>query len=123
MRSAIRNQVVSYILIINLIGSLFAPSVVAAIGTESRVLLCTSQGYQWVTVKNEQEFTLKGNFQGSEHCIYCLTSNDDQEAVSFIPTVLYLSLSEVATSIRQSVESGTTRYPSHAQPRAPPIFI
>ncbi len=79
MRESVQNRAIVLLLIINLIGGLLVPSLAAAFGSESRVLLCTSQGYQWVSIETEQELNLTGSDSLSKHCFLCLNSHDSYE--------------------------------------------
>lgn len=116
-------KVMAYLLIISLIGSLLAPSLASAIGSESRVLLCTSQGYQWVSIEEEQELKLTDNVSSMEHCLYCLGTDDDHEQIVF--TYSYLDLVPTDYVARSLQEPNLTKFliTSVLQPRAPPFFI
>lgn len=123
MSKRVQHKAIAYLLIINLIGSLFVPSLVSAMGAETRVLLCTSQGYQWVTLEAEQELNLADNTQVSEHCVVCLSSNDDLDQVVFAYNYQDLVPVEYLFVIRPKFSPPTDHFLITRQSRAPPFFI
>lgn len=121
MRSFYQQKLICYVLIFSLISGFFAPTLVSALASETRVLICTSQGYQWVTVYEEQSLESIGSDK-SAHCVYCLTSIDDVELTPVIGP--YFDPKQVNYQLplysfyREHAYLGLL-----AQPRAPPAFI
>ena len=120
-KNTLLNKAVAYLLIINLVSSILAPTLASAMESENRFLLCTSQGYQWVTIETEQEFRLSND--ASEHCIYCLSSKDDQEQAVFILNYLELVPAEYLFIQNNDFVMASEDYFVTSQPRAPPLFI
>ena len=79
MQKSIKNRAKTYLLIIIMISSLLLSAVVSATGSETRVILCTSQGFKSVIVKVEQEIQLSETANSGDHCVYCLTSESDHD--------------------------------------------
>lgn len=123
MRRLIQNKAISYALIISLISSVLLPSLASAGESESRVLLCTSQGYQWVTVQAAQDFVLETEASDSDHCFYCLSSNGDPEHVFFRAYSFYLPLLEEVIKTERSLSLASDYQYPFSRTRAPPRFI
>lgn len=123
MRKSTRNRAIAYLLTINLIGGLLVPSLVNAMASETRVLLCTSQGYQWVTVETQQEISITDDTRSVLHCGYCLSTNDDlSESVQANDSVIFSLLADQLL-IKTEHEALKNLFLTAAQPRAPPFFV
>ncbi len=123
MSKFMQNQAIAYLLIINLMGSLFVPALASAMGSQTRVLLCTSQGYQWVTLETAQELKLTGENLGSEHCVYCLSSDDDLEQAVSVYIYLELAATEYIFLTSADYLVSNNHFFVNRPPRAPPFFI
>lgn len=123
MRRFIKQKAISYALIISLIGGLLMPVLVSAFESETRVLLCTSQGYQWVTIYDEQASILNASEATPEHCVYCLTSSDEPELALFSYSYFDLEQLPYRSSLGLLHNELSHLLVSIAHPRAPPFLI
>ena len=123
MQRAVKNRIKTYFLIINLISSLLVSGFASATGHETKVLLCTSQGYQWITIETEQEPQLNSSIGADSHCMTCLASGNDNDA--YLCADNYPEL--VSTQVSFSYLTDNLFYQGHllsaVQARAPPSFI
>ena len=116
-------RLICAVLIINLIGSLLAPSVFAIMSPETRVLLCTSQGYKWVSSADEQVLATQVSVKSLEHCVYCSILANDTDLLWCSVDSIDLKTIEL-TQFWSSVDPKRyQRLVFFAQPRAPPVSI
>lgn len=112
--------VVIFALLINAISSTGALAALNS-GTQS-VLLCTSQGYKWVTVDSETPKTSNAN----QHCKACLFPQNDTNSDDFIGSEFVCVAKEAnqrgTISATDIVVHHRTAY-SLAQGRAPPTLL
>ncbi|RBP51344.1 hypothetical protein [Arenicella xantha] len=113
-----------YWLLICLIGNLLLPSLVAAneslSETPTRVLLCTSQGYQWVELESAQ---VPSSEDSSQHCIYCVLSNDDTPYVVLDLVSDDFNYFRVDRPSLATNDAKTFLLPSEASARSPPFRL
>ena len=112
--------VVIFALLINAITSTGALAALNS-GTQS-VLLCTSQGYKWVTVDSETPKTSNAN----QHCKACLFPQSDTNSDDFIGSEFVCMAKEAnqsgIVSAKDIVVHRQIEY-ALAQGRAPPILL
>lgn len=122
MQESMRIRAIAYLLIINLVGGLLVPSLANAMANETRVLLCTSQGYQWVTVENQQELTLTDDTRSVMHCGYCVSANDDFAESVQPNSFQYISPTQGSVVIDTGPSALKDYFLIVVQSRAPPFF-
>ena len=118
MRRQLHKLYIVNTLIICLIGSLLIPVAMSASATSNKVLLCTSQGYQWVSIDK----------QGSpkeqvKHCAVCFLSDQSDDILFSYNSCLqsvYAEFRYIAPAPYR-LTSQTLERSTH--PRAPPASI
>ena len=122
MRRLVRQKTICYALILTLVGSLTAPALAATGDSETRVLLCTSQGYQWVTIKTEKAADQSIDSTKSEHCVYCITSSDDNDLALVAHSTISLEKLEHHSSFHFFDDHAALSTYSDGLARAPPFL-
>ena len=110
-----------YALTVFLIVSALTPYIAYASETSpQRALLCTSMGYQWIDITDQDT----GRINTNSPCIYCLLSSvDDLDGLLNItyktspPEGLSLTPHQVQTELVSAASLLTTH------PRAPPVIL
>lgn len=97
----------------------FAP--IAQASASDKVLLCTSQGYEWVSVDTPIELENNSN---SVHCVFCLPiSGDDTDILLWLEQPHIKVASSRLFHIRQSDQHLPSLALPSRQSRAPPLNI
>jgi len=120
MRCFLQQKAIIYSLIVILFGSFAVPTVAMVLQTQTRVLLCTSQGYQWVTVTEDQGSSLGAS--ESKHCLFCLSPLEDEE-LYFVKVSSNLSDLFTRLEFQSSATERGFLLIFNALARAPPFFI
>lgn len=115
IRTATRQLQLIYLLTLCLSGASLMPVAVAAGGITTKVLLCTSQGYQWAEITTESATDNTG-----KRCLYCVLSCDENTVVwaAKLNWNLYFAPTQVAIII-EPIKPRHQRLTS-VQSRAPP---
>lgn len=108
------------VLVVFLCNALFSAVASAALNNQagSKVLLCTSNGYQWVAVGSEQPDTKPG-----AHCVFCLNLDDDDEPFSSDTLAAIHSISWAPDARLYKPDVINAHAYSLAFPRAPPAIL
>lgn len=118
MRRQLHELYIVNTLIICFIGSLLIPVAMSANFTSNRVLLCTSQGYQWVSI--DKRGSAK---QQVKHCTVCFLADQSDDILFSYNSCLqsiYAEFRHICTA-PYGVASQTLERSTHA--RAPPASI
>lgn len=62
-----------YLLLLAFICNALTPAFAGQLNSTNKVLLCTSQGFEWVELEQAQ----LGSEPVEQHCVYCTAPNDD----------------------------------------------
>lgn len=118
---SLRQRTICYALVISLMTSLLLPSLAMAIAPESRILICTSQGYQWIDISEQQSPQLNTAGGPLEHCTFCSKVIDHSDLIFFAHHTLYLEQLKFRSKVRDFSRAQLNYSISEAQPRAPPF--
>lgn len=106
-----------FTLILCLIGMSVLP-VAASANTDSRVLICTSQGYQWVELNQSPQVQAE-----KEHCIFCLAAEDHDEPIASQADAWFLEYLPYSAPALPVQGLGSRKPTSQALSRAPPVHF
>ena len=123
MRRRTKQTFIFYTIVITVVSNLLLPSLAVALESGTRVLLCTAQGYKWVTISEQEPVELSSQGGPFEHCVYCLNPHDDSDSTLFQASSLKLQLAKFKSKARDFMLGQLNYLHSHSHARAPPFFI
>lgn len=91
------------------------------LGEENKVLVCTTNGFEWVATSSLEQFDMSEQFERQQHCSMCLLQDDNCYAVDAPFSNAITNNQSALKRPKHSDRTSSTLYLHEQGSRAPPV--